>query len=66
MSDAMIQIVDSYVKLQDRSALEKLQAHRRKLLDALQSLTGPFDAAKPIKQNEDELLIIEAGIARLG
>ena len=66
MSDAMIQIVDSYVKLQDRSALEKLQAHRRKLLDALQSLAGPFDAAKPIKQNEDELLIIEAGIARLG
>jgi hypothetical protein len=66
MSDAMIRIVDAYVKLQDRRALEQLQIHRRKVLDTLQSLPGPFDAAKPIKQNEDELMIIEAGIARLG
>ncbi len=65
MSDAMIRIVDGYVKLGDRRALKQLQVHRRKLLDTLQALSGPFDAAKPIKQNNDELVIIEAGIARL-
>jgi len=62
----MTQIVDGYVKLRDRSALEELQAHRRKLIDELQSLGGAYDAASPIKQNQDELLIIQAGIARLG
>jgi hypothetical protein len=62
----MTQIVDAYVRLRDRSALEELQAHRRKLIETLQSLAGPYDAASPINQNQDEVLIIEAGIARLG
>jgi len=66
MTSALTQIVDAYVRLRGRSSLEELQAHRRKLIETLQSLGGPYDAASPIKQNQDELLIIEAGIARLG
>jgi hypothetical protein len=65
MSSAMAQIVDGYVKLRDRSALEQLQLHRRKLVETLGSLGGPLDVASPIKQNQDELTIIEAGLARL-
>lgn len=66
MSRAMTHIVDAYVKLNNRRALEQLLIHRRALLDALQLLRGPYDAATSIKQNQDELAIIEAGIARLG
>jgi len=66
MSSAIAQIVDAYVRMKDRRALEELQVHRLKLIDRLQALGGPFDAASPIKQNQDELVIIEAGIARLG
>jgi hypothetical protein len=39
-------------------------ADRRCIREA--ALGGPYDAASPINQNQDELLIIEAGIARLG
>jgi hypothetical protein len=65
MSSAITLIVDGYVRLRDRNALEELQLHRRKLVETLQALGGPFDPASPIKQNQDELRIIEAGIARL-
>jgi hypothetical protein len=65
MSSAMTQIVNGYVKLRNRAALEELQRHRQKLIETLQSLGGPFDVASPIKQNQDELTIIEAGLARL-
>jgi hypothetical protein len=66
MSLAMTRIVDAYVSLKNRRQLEELQVHRRKLIETLQSLGGPFDPASAIKQNQDELMIIEAGIARLG
>jgi hypothetical protein len=66
MSLAITQIVDAYVKLDDRRPLEELRVHRRNLVATLQSLEGPFDPASAIKQNQDELVIIEAGIARLG
>ena len=66
MSLAMTQIVDANVKLKDRRALEELQVHRQKLIKGLQSFDGPFDPASTLKQNKDELAIIEAGIARLG
>jgi hypothetical protein len=66
VSSAMTQIVEGYVKLKDRPALEQLQAHRRKVIETLQAISGPLDAASPIEQNQDELAIIEAGIARLG
>jgi len=62
----MTQIVEAYVKLKDRPALEQLQAHRRKMIETLQALSGPFDAANPVRQNQDELAIIEAGLSRLG
>ena len=66
MSLAMTRIVDAYVSLKDRRQLEALQVHRRKLIESLLSLGGPFDPASAIKQNQEELMIIEAGIARLG
>jgi hypothetical protein len=33
MSSAMTLIVEAYVKLKDRSALEQLQAHRRGMIE---------------------------------
>jgi len=65
MSLAMTQIVDAYLKLNNRRSLEELHDHRRKLVAALRSLDGPFDPAVAIRQNQDELAIIEAAIARL-
>jgi hypothetical protein len=64
MSSAMIRIVDAYVKIQNRGALEELRMHRRTLIETLQPLRG-IDVAGAVKQNQDELVIIEAGIARL-
>jgi len=66
MSAAMTQIVDGYVKLKDRRPLEELHDHRHKLVSKLRSLEGAFDPASAIKQNQNELAIIEAGLARLG
>jgi hypothetical protein len=62
----MNQIFDAYVKLNDRRPLEELHDHRRRLVARLRSLEGPLDPASAIKQNQDELTIIEAGLARLG
>lgn len=60
----MARIVDAYVKTQNRRALEEMSAHRRKIIETLQPLQG-FDVAGPIRQNQDELAIIEAGLAKL-
>lgn len=65
MSEAMTRIVDAYVKVQDRKALEDLRTHRHNILEKLKLLPDPFDASRSIQQNQDELAVIEAGIARL-
>lgn len=69
MSEAMKMIVDGYVRLKDREALEELRSHRRRLRQQLQeqrqSSFGTFDVTKSIQTFDAEVLVIEAGLERL-
>ena len=62
---AIRSIVDVYVRYGNRGALNELRAHRGRLLVDLKTLTGPFDVSRPIAELEDEIAIIEAGLAKL-
>jgi hypothetical protein len=64
MSDAIQQIVDAYVRSNNRRALEDLMMHRRRLAIDLKSRTG-FDFSLPIRQVDEEIAVIEAGLERL-
>jgi hypothetical protein len=64
MSEAMAQIVDAYVGLKNRQALEDLRMHRRRLLADLQTKSG-LDFSKPIEQIEEESILIESGLEKL-
>jgi hypothetical protein len=61
---AIGQIVDAYVRLNNRRALEDLRMHRQRLAVGLKSRTG-FDFSLPIGQIEEEIAAIEAGLERL-
>jgi hypothetical protein len=64
MSKAIEQIVDAYVRLNNRQALEGLRMHRQKLAVELKSRTG-FDLSLPIRQVDEEIAVVEAGLERL-
>jgi hypothetical protein len=49
MSQAMQLIVDGYVKLSGRKALEELKAHRERLASELRSINGMFDLSSTIR-----------------
>jgi len=57
-------IVDGYVKLNNRSALENLLTHRRELLQKLNRVTG-IDAKEAIAQVTQEITVIETALAAL-
>lgn len=65
MSLAMSMIVDGYVRLRDRDALEKLRAHRRDMLDAAKAVTG-LDNSRMLAALTDEIEMINAGLSKLG
>jgi len=58
-------IVDAHVRLRNRKALDDLRAHRGRLIAELRLLFGGYDASKLIAQIQDEIAIIEAGLAKL-
>jgi hypothetical protein len=64
MSLAMSLIVDGYVRLGDRDALENLRAHRRGMLDAAMSVTG-LDNSRMLAALKDEVAMIDAGLSTL-
>jgi hypothetical protein len=64
MLKAIEQIVDAYVRLGNRRALEDLRLHRQKLAVDLQGRAG-YDFNLPIGQFEEEIAEIEAGIEKL-
>jgi hypothetical protein len=64
MPNAIELIVDGYVSLNDRGALDDLRMQRRKLAVDLKALTG-FDCQTTIQQIEEDIMVIEAGLARL-
>ena len=69
MSEAMKMIVDGYVRLKDREALEELRNHRRRLRQQLQEQRlgsfGTFDVSKSLQTFDAEVLVIETGLERL-
>ncbi|WFU45599.1 hypothetical protein QA640_47265 (plasmid) [Bradyrhizobium sp. CB82] len=64
MSGAIGLIVDGYVSLKDQKALDELRIQRRKLIADLNACTG-IDCASTIQQIEEDIVVIEAGLARL-
>jgi hypothetical protein len=70
MTEAMKGIVDGYVRLSNRTALEDLVAHHRLLLKGLEAQSngpGPgADVSAPmVRVIEGEIAIINAGLERL-
>ena len=67
MSVAMKLIVDAYVSLKNRKALEDLREHRQRLKRELMlKQTDAFDFSNPIRAFDDEVVVIETGLQRLG
>jgi hypothetical protein len=59
-------IVDGFVTLKDRQALEGMREHRQRLLMQLLLKRGSaFDPGKSIQLYETEVAMIETGIAKL-
>jgi hypothetical protein len=65
MPEAIERIVDGYVKLSGQKALEELKAHRHRLATELKSINGTLDLSSSIKQIEEEIAVIDAGLAKL-
>ncbi|AJA60759.1 hypothetical protein R3F74_06830 [Bradyrhizobium japonicum] len=57
-------IVEGYVSLRDQAALDELRTQRRKLIADLDACTG-IDCTSTIRQIEEDIVVIEAGLARL-
>ncbi|EIG58419.1 hypothetical protein FXB41_32815 [Bradyrhizobium canariense] len=64
MPNAIELIVDGYVRLNNRRALDDLRTQRRKLAVDLKARTG-FDFRTTVQQIEEDIAVIEAGLARL-
>jgi hypothetical protein len=66
MSVAMKLIVDAYVSLKNRKALEDMREHRQRLKrELLTKQTEAFDFSKSIRTFDDEVVVIETGLEKL-
>jgi hypothetical protein len=65
MQPAITSIVDTYVRHANRPALLELWRIRNNLKINLETLAVSCDPSKFLAQLEDEMAIIEAGIAKL-
>jgi hypothetical protein len=66
MSEAIKRIVDGYLSLKNRDALEDLRAHRQRLRKQLEERTpGGIDAGPAMHTFDEDLRVIEAAINRL-
>ena len=66
MSEAVKLIVEGYLSLKDRSALEQLRAHRQRLRKQLQAEPSGLEVVERTTQLfDEELIVIEAAIDRL-
>jgi hypothetical protein len=64
VSNTVEKIVDTYVQLNDRQALEDLGTYRQRLAVLLKARTG-LDFSLLIGQIDAEIAMIEAGLKRL-
>jgi hypothetical protein len=66
METAIEWIVDKYVRLENRQALEDLRAHRQRMLADLKGKPDHvYDFSAPIQQLETEIAIIDHGLETL-
>lgn len=65
MSQTMRSMVETYVRYGNRQALDDLRSTRRGLIADLKKLGNRYDPSKVVAVLEDEIAIIEAGVARL-
>jgi hypothetical protein len=65
MSEAIERIVGAYVKLRNRKVLEDMKVHRQRLITELKSTHGALDVSLSMKQLDDEIAVIEAGLTML-
>ena len=60
-------IVDGYVRLKDRDALEQLRSHRQRLRQQLRDHRyGALDINNSLETFDAEVQVIEAALERLG
>ena len=62
---AIERMVRAYAQLRNRKELENMKAHRHRLITELKSRKGPFDLSSPIKLLEDDIEVIDVGLAKL-
>jgi hypothetical protein len=65
MQPAIQSIVDIYVRLGNREALNELRAGRERLIVGLKKLSGSYDPSKMVAQFTEDIALIEAGLAKL-
>ena len=66
MSHAIKLIVDGYVRLNDHQALKDVLGHRQQIGKRLRETPGSWvDPSGPIKQIDEEIAVIEAGLETL-
>jgi hypothetical protein len=66
VSESVRLIVNAYVRLRDRQAIEQLREHRRLLREKLQAIAGgDFDPSRSLRLIDSDLSEIDAGLARL-
>ena len=64
MSESVKLIVDAWVNLKDRQAMEDMGEHRRLLRKKLQNIDG-IDVSSSLQLIDSDLSEIEAGLGRL-
>jgi hypothetical protein len=64
MEPAIKRIVETYMRLRNRRAIEDLLIHRRRLAISLKARTG-YDFSRPLAQIEEEILIILSALEQM-
>ena len=62
---AIERMVRAYAQLRNRKELENMRAHRLRLVTELKSMKGAADLSSQIKLLEDDIAVIDAGLAKL-
>jgi len=65
MSEAIKMIVEGYVTLKDRAALEELRSHRQRLRRQLQTQKDVIGVDRATELFDDDLRVIEAALNRV-
>jgi KaiC/GvpD/RAD55 family RecA-like ATPase len=65
MSEAIKLIVEGYLSLKDRSAIEEMRSHRQRLRKQVQECApGGIDVGPTVEALDEDLRVIEAAISR--